>query len=401
MRTTTRPPLRVLIACDHIDHQGALHGGGRQLIELTRALQGTQIEATVCILRGESDTGRRLRAEGLPFIFFGAHRFSPFPLARLVRLIRARNIDVLHLTDFGACTLGRIAGWLTRTPAIVQVITHHSEFQPRGFPRYVELAYRALAPFTARALAISASVKEFAVGRMGFAPEQVEVLHYPFPRHSFSAPTPGDVARVRRQYGIGDGDPVIGAVTRFHRVKGMDYLVEAFARVVRSFPTAWLVLVGQGPDEAELRERCMRLGVEKRVIFAGFQPGVQAYVGTFWVSAVPSLEEGFGLVALEAQALGVPVVASAVGGLPEIVSDGKTGLLVQPANAGLLAAAIERLLGDPELRRRMGAEARGTAQRFSLDHYANRLSEIYGELAPAAAGNEAPQATSLARQAEA
>lgn len=379
MRVATRP-VRVLIACDHIDYDGALHGGGRQLIELTQALDRSRVEPTVCILRKATALGRELQQEGLPFEFFGHPRFSPASLPRLVRMIRERQIDVLHLTDFGAATFGRLAGILTRTPTVLQIISHHSEHQARGFPRYVAFAYRALAPFTARTLAISETVKEFAIERMGALRDGVEVLSYPLPEHSFSAPELGEVAALRKLHGIGEGDPVIGCVTRFFPSKGIRYLLEAFARIHARVPAAWLVLCGQGPEEESLRDLARRLGITDRVIFAGFQRRPQRYVAMFDIAAVPSVEEGFGLVALEAQALGKPVVASRVGGLPNIIADGRSGLLVEAGDVPGLTAALDRLLDDPALRERMGRAGVAEAQRFSLNRYAGRLTEIYQEL---------------------
>jgi glycosyltransferase involved in cell wall biosynthesis len=397
--TTGRAPVRVLIACDHIDYGGALHGGGRQLIELARALDRRLVEPTVCVLRGASALGQQLRDEGLPFHFFGDARFSPRSLARLLRIIRRHRIQVAHLTDFGACTLGRIATRTSGVPSIVQVISHHSDGQPRGFPRYVELAYRALAPHTDRVLAISDSVRDFAVERMGFAADKVEVLTYPLPRHSFTPPSAEAVAERRARHGIADGDPVVGAVTRFYPAKGIGHLIDAFPAVLAAHPRAWLVLVGQGPEEQALRARAAELGIATHVVFAGFQRDAHVYVGGFDVAAVPSVEEGFGLVALEALALGVPVVASRVGGLPDIVLDGATGLLVEPARPDALAAALVRLLGDAALRARMGEAARADVHRFSLDTYAGRLTEIYQELAasrPSSISLAAPRARAAA-----
>ncbi|HEU4699649.1 MAG TPA: glycosyltransferase family 4 protein [Gemmatimonadales bacterium] len=376
-------PVRVLIACDHIDFDGALHGGGRQLIELTRALDRARVAPTVCMLRAATPLGRQLQAEGLPFRFFGDGRFSPRSLLRLVRLIRAQRIQVLHLTDFGACTWGRLAGWLTGVPVIVQIITHHSEYTHRGYPKYVELAYRALAPLTARALAISESVRRFARERMGFRDAQLEVLYYPLPEHSFRGAPPARAAALRAHYGIGADEPVVGAVTRFFAVKGIRHLVEAFAEIRRAEPRAWLVLVGRGPEEAALRERARALGVADRVVFAGFQREVEAHVQMFDVAAVPSLEEAFGLVAVEAMALGTPVVASDVDGLNEVVTNGVSGLLAPPADPPALARAVLRVLRDPALRARLVAGGHDTARRFSLERYVGRLTELYTELAAA------------------
>lgn len=378
---TATEPTRVLVACDHIDYGGALHGGGRQLIELAHALrERTDVEATFCILRKPSELGRALVADGLPLVFFGDHPANPVTLARFVRLIRERRIDVLHLTDYGACTFGRLAGILTRRPAIVQVIGHHSAYERHGFRWHVSLAYRALAPFTARALAISDSVRAFAATHMGFRDDVLEVLPPPLPRHSVGRPTPEGMAALRERYGIAPHEPVIGAVTRFYPTKGIHVLVSAFAEVLAARPEAWLLLVGQGPEEAALRAQCAALGVSSRVIFAGFQREIADHVGIQRVAAMPSLAEGFGLSAAEALALGVPVVASRVGGLPDVVRDGVTGLLVPPADARALAAALLRVIEDDALHARLSAAARADVERFSLDRYVGRLVELYHDL---------------------
>jgi glycosyltransferase involved in cell wall biosynthesis len=374
-------PVRVLFVCDHIDFNGALHGGGRALIELLRGLDRSRVHAVACILRAATPLGRQLQAEGLPLEFLGDAPFNPLTLLRLVRRIRAHRIEVMHLTDFGACTFGRLAGLATGVPAIVQIISHHSVHTHRGYPRYVEWAYRSLARFTARALAISESVRCFARDKMGFTPQQLEVLYYPLPQHSFTAGDPAAASALRERYGIAPGAPVVGAVTRLFPVKGMKYLIAAFAAIHRDEPDSWLVLVGTGPEEAALRAQCAELGFADRVIFAGFQRNVEDYVRMFDVAVVPSLEEGFGLVAVESMALGTPVVASRIDGLLEVIEHGVSGWLVEPADPKAIHGAVVQLLRDAPLRQRLGEGGRHAAQRFSLDRYVGRLTELYEELA--------------------
>ena len=196
-----------------------------------------------------------------------------------------------------------------RKPAVVQIIAHHSKHERRRFPLPVKIAYRLLAPTTARALAVSNSVRDFAASDMGFRDEVLEVLHPPIPRHSFSMPSAERVASLRAHYGIDERDPVIGAVTRFYPTKGITFLVSAFARVKAVHPTARLVLLGVGPEEEALRAQVRDTGYEDSVIFAGYQRDISVYERLFSVAAVPSLEEGFGLSAVEAMALGAQLEA--------------------------------------------------------------------------------------------
>ena len=376
-------PTRVLIACDHIDYDGALHGGGRQLIELARELSlRTDVVATICVLRGESSVGGELRAAGLPIRFFNDHPLNPVSFFRLLRIMRKEQIDVVHLTDYGASTLGRLAALVMHKAVVVQVIARHSAGERRRFCFPVRLAYRLLAPATARVLAVSNSVREFATKQMGFRADKVEVLYPPLPRHSFEAPQAEKVEELRGRCGIDAATPVVGAVTRFIPAKGITYLVKAFVRVRAVYPTAVLVLLGAGPEEERLMAQVRAAGVAGSVTFAGYQRDVALYESMFTVAAVPSLEEGFGLTAVEAMALGVPVVASDVGGLREVVRHRKTGMLVPPANPEALADAILELLDDSQLRLSLVTAAQlDVRDRFSLDRYAARITGIYHNVA--------------------
>jgi glycosyltransferase involved in cell wall biosynthesis len=373
--------VRVLLVGDHLDYGDMLHGAGRNMVEMAMAFDRERVEVTACVLRPASAIGRRFQREGVPLIFLGLGPFNPLTLWELVSLIRTRRIDVLHLTDYGASTFGRIAGLLTRTPSVVHVRSHHSRYQRRSFPPHVALAYRALAPATARALAISTSVRTFAIERMGFRPEQVQVLHNPLARYSLAPASAAEADVLRAEYGLGPSTPVVGSVTRFYPAKGITFLLDAFARLRRQVPEARLLLVGDGPDEPQLRAQAAALGIADQVIFAGFHRDVAAHLRLFTVSAVPSLEEGFGNVAVEAMAAGVPVVAARVGGLPEIVTDGVTGFLVPPAEPEALAQALLRLLEDPALRDAMGQAAAADTDRFRMDHYVTRLEALYRSVA--------------------
>lgn len=370
-------PVRVLIVCDHIGYGHALHGAGRMMVEMTMGFNPRRVEVTSCVLRDGAELGRRLNAEGVPLQFFGAHRFSPLPLARIVSLVRRKEIDVIHVTDFQADTLGRLAGMITGKPVIVHVRTHHSKYQKRPYPWYMERVNQLLAPSTALAIANSDSLRDFAIQRMGFKPEQVVTVHNPVSTFTMKPVKPEDVARIRAELGLDGVYPVIGAVTRFYPAKGISFLVGAFPAVLRKFPDARLVLVGDGPLGDELKAQARELGIERSVIFTGFRADAEAFVQLFTVSAVPSLEEGIGNVAIESVVGGVPVVASKEGGLPEVVIEGKSGLLVRPGDSGKLAAALLRALEEPFLLDRLRQGCREEAARFSIETYTARLEQLY------------------------
>lgn len=376
MKTDSR--LRVLLVADHTDHDGALHGAGRQFLALVTALEAhEQVDVLALVVRPPSELGRRLMAEGSSVRYMAYNPYDPRIAWELARRCRKHSIDLLHVTDFAASTWGRIAGLITRTPVLVHVRSHHSPQQPRGFPLHAAAAYRLLAPVTTRAIAISESVRTFAIQRMGFAPDQVEVLPNPLAEGSFGAAGVDSMGSVRQRHGIPASAKVVGAVTRFHSVKGIHHLIEAFATVLDQVPAAYLLLVGEGPDKSRLMALANSLGIQERVVFAGYREDVRSYYEAFDVSAIPSLEEGFGNVAVEAMATGIPVVASDLGGLGEIITDGETGLLVPAADPPALAGALLRILRDARFADHLAQGGRRRADDYSFDSYLARLIEIY------------------------
>jgi glycosyltransferase involved in cell wall biosynthesis len=175
--------------------------------------------------------------------------------------------------------------------------------------------------------------------------------------------------------------PTIGTVGRLEPVKGIGFLLEAAATLRARFPELRVEFAGSGTDESRLRSLAERLGLGGVVSFLGWQEDVNALHRRWQVLAQPSLHEGFGLAALEAMAAGVPVVASATGGLPELVEDERTGFLVPVGDVEALASRLERLLEDEALRIRMGEAARRRAVRsFSVEEMAARTAAVYDRL---------------------
>jgi glycosyltransferase involved in cell wall biosynthesis len=184
------------------------------------------------------------------------------------------------------------------------------------------------------------------------------------------------------------GGPAIGYVGQLYAPKGIHFLVEAFARVAPQFPDATLYLMGDpgipeyAPYIGDLRERIRACGLESRVVFTGWRTDVLAIVNRMTVLVHPSLAEGFGRAVLEAMALGKPVIASRVGGLREAIRDEENGFLVAPGDVDAIADRLRRLLGDPELRMRIGARARATVRaEFQVEDKMQQLFSIWRDVA--------------------
>lgn len=188
-------------------------------------------------------------------------------------------------------------------------------------------------------------------------------------------PPPLDSIEPRALFGAPAGR-LIGAIANVEERKGLRYLIDAMSEVIRAVPDAAAAIIGLAFDEqldTELRRRVGELGLAEKVVMPGFIPGVHRYIGAFEIVVIPSLLENFPIVALDAMRAGRPVVATAAGGLPEVISDGETGVLVPPRDAHALASAIIGLLRSPEASRRLGeAGRRRFLRRFTIREMAAR-----------------------------
>ena len=195
----------------------------------------------------------------------------------------------------------------------------------------------------------------------------------------FVAPPLEQVQRLRHSLGL-QNEAVILAVGRLSYEKGIADLLRAAAVLskTKGVPDFRLVLVGDGPERESLARLASRLGIEEKVTMAGFQRDTKPYYSIATLLAVPSHTEGSPNVVLEGMAAGLPIAATAVGGIPEILEDGLTGLMVPPRNPDAMADAILRILADPEMRLRLGAAARLRAEsNFTPDAYKRSLVEFY------------------------
>lgn len=292
---------------------------------------------------------------------------------RLARLLRRERADVLHTHTLAAANaLSRVAGRLVRVPVVSHLhIANH--FRPATRALLASLD-NASARFAAALLAVSEDTRRAYVAQ-GY-PQRIRVVY-----NGVTAPS-ADPSGLREELSIPATAPLVAEVGRLCDVKGQRELIDAIARL----PGAHAVFVGadleqRGAYEHALRQRADELGVTDRVVFAGYRDDAARVVAAADVFALPSWTEGLPLVVLEAMALGRPVVATTVGGTPELVADGETGLLVPPRDVGALTAALKRVLDDEGLRRRLGKAGRlRVAERFSTEAMTRDVLAVYDEV---------------------
>jgi glycosyltransferase involved in cell wall biosynthesis len=300
-------------------------------------------------------------------------------VGRLARFIRAVRPDVVNPHLFRSVVVAApLARWLG-VPAVVETY-HGREGWRRGFPRGSFLPDRTVARFVTRVIAVSEAARDFLVCGKGYPAGKIVVV--PNGR-DLSVFMPGRHREaVRKELGVDDATPLVGVVGRLEEQKGHRHLLAAWPGVVREFPDARLLVIGDGVLRAALEDQARALGLGPSTMFLGFRTDVARLLDAVDVVALPSLYEGMPLTAIEASAMGRPLVATAVDGTPEVVADGATGCLVPPADPSALAAALGRLLRDPDAARRMGAAGRRRAlERFALDRHVEATAAVYRAVA--------------------
>ena len=290
---------------------------------------------------------------------------------RLVEVIRGRSWDVVHTHDSRAGVLGRPVARALRVPVVhsAHSFAHLTQgHRGRGPARYwltwgIE---RALAPLAAAIIVPSAGFGEEAIASRVVARSRVHVVHNGYDPPAPAAPDP-ELA------GLAAQAPLVGFLSRLVDVKDPLGLVEALARVEYEFRAA---LVGEGEQAEQVQARVTELGLDRRVVVRPFR-GPGPALAAFDIYVLPSVLESFGIGLLEGMGAGLPCVGTRVGGIPEIIEDGVTGFVVEPSDPVGLAAALDRLLREPDLRRRMGEAGRERARRFSVAAMVERTAEVY------------------------
>ena len=303
-------------------------------------------------------------------------------LAMLVRLMRAGRYDIVHTHTSKAGLLGRVAAVMAGVPVVVH--TPHGHIFHGYFGRPQTAVYRCLeaaaARHTDRIITLTErGAREHVEAGVG-PPELFVPIHSGVDVAAYERPTRGR-AVVRRELGIADSASVLIAVGRLAPVKGHEVLLRAMVGVVRERPGVVLLLAGDGPQRGFLEELARQLGLGGSVRLLGLRADVVDLLHASDVFCLPSHNEGMGRVVVEAMAAGVPVVASGVGGVPELIEDGRTGVLVAPADEGALCAGILRVLGNGPAAADMAVRARAeVAPRYSLAAMLDRIDSLYMEL---------------------
>lgn len=358
----------------HVQKVSGISGSEAHLLGLLPRLRAQGLDATMLVLHerepGAAEFVERMREAGVPTEAWRMRLdLDPTVPARLLR----RRPDVLHTHLVHADLLALPAGAAARVPLRVSTKHGFNEFRAN---RLVARADRVAARFAHRQIAISAGLADYLAATEGFDRASFTVVHYGIEPGPPPPPPPAA--------------PKLLAVGRLIPIKGLDVLLRAFESARRELPALSLEIAGAGPLKAELHA-----AAPDGVTFLGRVAPVTPVYERNAIVVVPSRGEGFGMVALEAAERGRAAIVSDVGGLPEVVADGETGLVVPPGDVDALAAAILELARDPERARAFGSAARQRALvSFSADQNADGIVDLYRRELSARSKTADPSSTS-------
>jgi glycosyltransferase involved in cell wall biosynthesis len=355
-----------------VDSENTWRGGEAQLLLLMRGLVAEGVEVELAAPR-PSEIHRRSRDLGVPF-----HQVSinggldVLSAGRLRGVIRRISCDIVHSHSSHAHSVAFMAcASMSRRP--FQVVSRRVDF---------DVAANALSGMKYRRgadvfLAVSYGVRDVLI-RCGIPAEKIRVVHDGIDLGRFDRVGPS--AYVREEFGVGPDTPVVGNIAALAPHKSQVDLVRAARIVADQMPEVKFLIVGEGQLRGRLEKLIGELGLENTVVLTGFREDPLEILSVFTCFVLSSYLEGLGSSVMDAQAMGVPVVATRTGGIPDVVSDGKTGLLVPPRDPEALAGAILRLLEDPQLMKQLADSAFAQSRGYDYSSMVYKTVAAYREL---------------------
>lgn len=356
----------------------AAYGGGERYLELLfdRLDRVRYRRLLICPEPGPFLSRMKERGVDTQLVHL-APLFNPIALWRLTRLLARERVTILQTHGARANFYGRIAGRLAGVPVIISTV-HNSlkDYEVRSLRRGLyTFLLRMTLPLVHRIICVSNANRRDLIDECPAAEARIETVYNGVDPSSF--PFQPNRKKFREELGIVSG-PILVMIARLTEAKGHRYLLQALPHLLETWPQLCCVCVGEGELRDDLHRLAVELAVERSCRFVGVREDIADILAATDVVVLPSLSEGFPFVLLEALAMGCPVVASRVNGVPELIEDHKTGLLVPSRDSQALATAIREVLSDPTAASKMGAKGRAIVQeRFTVDQMVANTTAIF------------------------
>lgn len=353
-------------------------GAENHLLELVSHQVGQGFEVAVAYLKGNGYWSTAFRSLGVQVIDLKMSRYGDIkPIFKLRSLIKEFKPSVIHAHLPPAELYTRLSLSGISPKALPLLISKHN-----NEPFYKGLGHRSVGRWVAKRansiIAISTAVKDYIIRELGVLPEKVTTIHYGINSAPYEYITEDEVRKLRQEWSVADGEYLIGTVARLVPQKALHVLLEGFALYLKtSNRPPKLALIGTGPLEPELKLLATNLGIQERIIWAGFREDIPLVMNALELFTLTSIYEGFGLVLLEAMAAAKPVVASYVSAIPEIVNDKVTGILIPPERPDCVAEAF-KLFEINEIRMSFGKAGRDRVKSdFTIKQMVEKTDLVY------------------------
>jgi glycosyltransferase involved in cell wall biosynthesis len=361
----------------HVIGGGEFGGAEQHIIQLLSLMPRHQVKGKV-ICFYEAGLSKALRDQGVDVEVLHFGRFDFRLISGLRKVFSQEQPDIIHTHGVKANFFARLAARTLKSTPLVTTI--HSLLRFDYIHRLAYAVASSMERYTRSMndhfIAVSHAIKS-SLMEEGITSKEVTVVHHGI---DFKRYSQGE-GSLRTELALPEEAYVIGVVTRLVKIKGMEFIIGAMPRILENNPMARLVIVGTGPEEADLKQLVVKLGLKEKVIFAGFRDDVGSCLSSFDSFVSASLSEGLGLNVLEAMAASIPVVATKVGGILDFVKDRENGLLVEPSSSAALSSAIIELMDDPERSNQFAQAAKRLVEReYSPDKMSLETVRVYEKL---------------------
>lgn len=348
-------------------------GAERVISNLSASLDPARFRAVLCLFRPGwiqvHTESRGVRTYVIPTHGMFDWRW----MLRFKRLLKDEHVDLIHAHEFDANVQGTFVATLSGIPLVATV--HGKNYFWEKLRR--RLAYRWVSR-RATMVTVSENLKHFVVEKVGIDPGQVKVVYNGV--DVLPQIDPFDIGKCKEDLGLPSGNQIVGVVGNLYPVKGHQYLIASIPAVLAKCPNTTFVFAGRGQLEAELKSQAFQLGVNEQIRFLGLRQDIPRILSMLDVFVLPSLSEGLSMAILEAMVAGKPVIATDVGGNPELVEDGETGYLVPSQNSQALADRLITMLTNSARALQFGETGQRRAQgRFSLQTMVREYQVLYDQ----------------------
>jgi glycosyltransferase involved in cell wall biosynthesis len=368
---------RILFIADTLGYPGGVaHGCTSYYLEVLPALVEAGVRLTTCFLRDPHPAAVALRDHGVESTFLSTSRWNPSAVFPLAAMARENRCNIMHAVGIKATLMARMATRLVPARTIVHV---HDQQLP-GF--LISNLHRIFARPTDLGICVSRAVQATTLRGYHMSQKQLRVIPNGIRLERFHNVPATTGERVRNSLGIGGEARVLGMFGRMYPVKSHRAMIGMMPRIVAACPDVLLLLAGGGPEREACEALVGTLGLGHQVMFLGHRSDIPELLAACDVFVMPSESEGLPMAAIEALAMGKPVVGFDVGGMSEVIDDGKTGRLVPFGDANAFIDAVLALLFDADLLAGFGQRALHAVRRFSFEGHVRALLDCYREQAP-------------------